>query len=283
MYVQAPLGALGKKKKVNRKDLFFETKAAEIEAARAQLEPLRAIAEGITATQEDVDAATLALERYNQLVNAFNSEIAAFEAAELRKGKTLTGRLKKLQVRKLKVLKKLGSPSAKKHVAFAERKDRARILQTDLLKLRAQPDSDAKARALTNITGELKEIADANKKYIKQGKIAAVVASIIIGFFTFGGGTAAVQGAFQALKQGAISVAKKILTSAVISALSKGLSKKEGDQAFEAINDLEKYPPDPNLTSLDSMIADSQAKKARARQTDWVVPAGIIAALAFLI
>lgn len=268
MYIDYPtsLSALGKKKKINRKEIFFAQKINELEQARA-------IAESEDATPEQISYA-------QNLIDEYVASIASYEAAERRKGKKFTSKLKKAQEKKIKLFAKLKLPTFKQHVKNIERRDRAEAINLSIKKLyqeKATPEREEQIKVLNN---ELQIIAAKNKKYLKQGKIVAAIVSIVVGIFTFGGGTAAIQGAVQAIKQGAMALAKKILTSAVLKALANGASKKDGDKAMEAINDLERFPPDSNLTSIDSMIADSQTKKLASQQKlPWIVLAGAIAAL----
>lgn len=268
MYINhpTPLGALGKKKKTNRKEVFFAQKINELEQARA-------IAELEDATPEQIAHA-------QSLIDQYIAIIASYESAERRKGKKFVSKLKKAQEKKIKLFAKLKLPSFKAHAKNIERRERAKDINLSIKKLyqeKATPEREEQIRVLNS---ELQIIAAKNKKYMKQGKIVAAIVSIVVGIFTFGGGTVAVQGAVQAIKQGAIGLAKKILTSAVVKALAGGANKKDADKAMEAINDLERFPPDPNLTSIDSMISDSQTKKLASKQKlPWIVLAGTIAAL----
>lgn len=268
MYLDHPtsLGALGRKKKINRKEIFFQQKINELEQARA-------IAEREDATPEQIAHA-------QKLIDEYIGIIASYEAAERRKGKKFVSKLKKAQEKKIKLFSKLKLPTFKQHAKNIERRDRAKDINLTIKKLYQQdatPEREEQIKALNN---ELQIIAVKNKKYMKQGKIVAAIVSIVVGIFTFGGGTVAIQGAVQAIKQGAIGLAKKILTSAVLKALTQGASKKDADQAMEAIEDLERFPPNQNLESIDSMIADSQSKKLASQQKlPWIVLAGAIAVL----
>lgn len=267
MYLdQSLLGALGKKKKTNRKELFFQQKINELEQARA-------IAEAEDASPEQITHA-------QNLIDEYIAIIASYEAAERRKGKKFVSKLKKAQEKKIKLFAKLKLPTFKQHAKNIDRRERAKDINLTIKKLyqeKATPEREEKIKVLNS---ELQTIAAKNKKYLKQGKIVAAIVSIVVGIFTFGGGTAAIQGAMQAIKQGAIGLAKKILVSAVLKAIAGGASKKDADKAMTAIEDLERFPPDPNLTSIDSMIADSQSKKMVSQEKlPWMVLAGTIAAL----
>lgn len=268
MYISHPttLGALGKKKKTNKKDVFFQKKIVELEEARA-------IAEQEDATPEQVDYA-------QNLINEYVALLAAHEAAERRKGKKFTSKLKKAQEKKIKLFAKLKIPTFKTHAKNIERRERAKEINLTIRKLYQEKDSPERQAKINALNSELVDIAAKNKKYLKQGKIVAAIVSIVVGIFTFGGGTIAIQGAMQAIKQGAIGLAKKILVSVVLKAIAGGANKKDAEVAMEAINDLERFPPDPNLTSIDSMIRDSQSKKLMSQEKlPWVVLAGAIAAL----
>jgi len=126
--------------------------------------------------------------------------------------------------------------------------------------------------------------AKKKKKAMKKWGIIAAIVTAVVGVFTFGAGASVLQSAFEALKQGATSVAKSLLLSSVASAAKKGASKKEVDAAIQAANDLEKYPPDKNLTSLADMVQNSQLKKqvATEKTAAVLIPAGIVAAITFL-
>lgn len=268
MYIDHPtsLGALGKKQKINRKEIFFQQKINELEQARA-------IAEREDATDEQIEHA-------QKLLAEYIASLASYEAAERRKGKKFVSKLKKAQEKKIKLFSKLKLPTFKQHVKNIERRDRAEAINLTIKKLYQQEVSPEREEKLKVLNNELQIIASKNKKYLKQGKIVMAIVSIVVGIFTFGGGTVAVQGAMQAIKQGAIGLAKKILASAVLKALANGANKKDADKAMEAIEDLDRFPPDRNLTSIDSMIADSQSKKLLSQgKTPWVVLAGAIAAL----
>lgn len=188
--------------------------------------------------------------------------------------------LKKEHLKATKLMAATGSPSFKKHARFEENKYKRTELKSQLVQIEAQRavhDTPLLQEQEAGVVAQLNKIAKEDKQYLKEGKIAALVASIVIGFFTFGGGGAAVQGAFQALKEGAVAVAKKILMAAIAAGLQKGGSKKDAQKATEAANALAQYPPDPNLPSLDAMIQDSQTKQkdAQAQTLGWLVPAGI--------
>ena len=193
-----------------------------------------------------------------------------------------TATLKQEHTKGAKIMASLGSPSFKKHAKFLVGQERAKELKTRIVEIQAQravKDSRFLQEQEQSAYGELKEIADFQKKYIKQGKIVAAIASLVVGFFTFGGGTAAIQSAVQALKEGAIALAKKILLGAVAQAVAKGGSKKDADEAKRAINALEQYPPNPELNDLDSMVQDSydQQKEAQSKSLGWIIPLGLFA------
>ena len=116
------------------------------------------------------------------------------------------------------------------------------------------------------------------QKAIKKWGIIATIVSVVVGVFTFGAGGAVLESAFQAIKQGAITVAKSLLLAAAASAAKKGASKKDVAAAQQAANDLEKYPPDKNLPSLDAMIESSQAKKQQAQTTAVMLPIAAVTA-----
>ena len=126
--------------------------------------------------------------------------------------------------------------------------------------------------------------AKKKQKAIKKWGIVATIVSVVVGVFTFGAGGAVLQSAFEAVKQGALAAAKALLLAAAASAAKKGASRKDVAAATQAANDLEKYPPDKNLSSLGAMVQDSQMKKQAATEKTAaaLIPAGIIAAITFL-
>lgn len=263
----AVLNALGKKKKTSRKEIYFEKLAADLEQAFV-------IAESEEATKEDI-------EKVEQLQKFYEASIANYEAGARRKKKGLIPRLIKLQEKKLKLFAKLKLPTFGTHVKHAERKKRAQEIKLEVMLLRGQRASPERDKKLAELSIEMNGIAKKEKQYMKDGAIVATIVSVVIGIFTFGAGGVAVQGAFQALRQGAVQLAKSILMSAVMAAIKNGASKKDTDEAMQVANDLEKYPPDPNLNSFDAMLADSQRKKleAQGKQTSWILPIGLITAL----
>lgn len=204
----------------------------------------------------------------------------------LRKEKISPGeQLKKEYVKSvMKPLSKI-DPVMKKHYEHEQRLDRAKQIKGEINLLQVQPPSPERDKRIAQLSAELQAIGDKEKKYMKQGKIFAAIATVVIGIFTFGGGSVAVQGAYEALKQGAIAVGKKILYSALASAIAKGLSPADAQKAQDAINVLEQYPPDTNMPDLDSMVQNSYDKKAAAQEetakkvATWAVPAGIAAAV----
>lgn len=188
--------------------------------------------------------------------------------------------LKKEHLKATKLMAATGSPSFKKHARFEENKYKRTELKSQLAQIEAQRavhDTPLLQEQEAAVVAQLTRINQQDKQYLKEGKLAVLIASIVVGFFTFGGGSVAIQGAFQALKEGAVEIAKKILLAAVAAGLKKGGSKKDAQKATEAANALAQYPPDPNLPSLDAMIQDSQTKQkdAQAQTLGWLVPAGI--------
>jgi uncharacterized protein YqeY len=183
----------------------------------------------------------------------------------------------------MKPLSKI-DPVMKKHYEHEQRLTRAKEIKGEINALQSQPPSAERDQQISALAAELQAIGAKEKKYMKQGKIFAAIASIVIGVFTFGGGTAAVQSAFEAIKQGAIALGKKILMGAITTAISKGLSKADADKAQEAVDVMEQYPPNPELDSLDAMIEDSYQRRDAAQsdlaaKTGWLVPAGLVTAL----
>lgn len=243
----------------------------------SDLEKARVIAESENATEEDIEKAL-------KLEKEYAAAVTSYEAGARKKAKGIIPQLIKAQERKIKFLAKLKLPTFGTHVKHAERKRRAQAIKLEVMRLQGQPKSPERDKKLADLSAEIQVIAKKEKQYMKQGVIVATILSIVIGIFTFGGGSAAIQGAFQAIKQGAINIAKGILVAAIKSAISKGASKKDTDKALEVANDLEKYPPDPKLTSLDAMIADSQRKKLEAtnKSGNLLIPAAIGAALLLL-
>lgn len=253
---------------------------AAMAAMAAELEKARILADSEDATQEDIEKAL-------KLEKNYAAAVAAYEAGARKKSKGIIPQLIKAQERKIKFLAKLKLPTFATHVKHAERKKRAQAIKIEVMKLQGQPRSPERDKKLADLSAEISLIAKKEKEYMKQGAIVATIISVVIGIFTFGGGSAAIQGAFQAIKQGAVNVAKGILLAAVKSAISKGASKKDVEKATEVANDLEKYPPDPSLKDFDAMIADSQRKKMMATSGNdllknknvWMLPAGIFAAI----
>lgn len=198
------------------------------------------------------------------------------EATNLEKEK-----LKNEHLKATKLMAATGSPSFKKHAQFEENKFKATDLKTQLVQVQGQLAQDPTNTYLqdqqSSIVTQLNTIADENKAYIKSGKIAAAILSIVVGFFTFGGGSAAVSGIVEALKQGAVDLAKKFMLGAIANGLAKGGSKEDAAKAKAAADMLSQYPPDPNLNTLDEMLADSQAKKDAAQQKTlgWLLPVGL--------
>lgn len=174
---------------------------------------------------------------------------------------------------KIKPLKKI----------FGVQKKKSRAIANEIMVLQSQPSTPENEARIIELTANLSARTRRAKKESKKFAIIAAIVTIVVGIFTFGAGGAAVQGAFQALKQGATAIAKKILMAAITAAVGKGAPKKDASKAYEVANDLEKYPPDKNLASLDAMIADSQTKKmgAQAKSAGLLIPAGVVAAIMF--
>ena len=191
------------------------------------------------------------------------------------------GLLKAEHLKATKLMAATGSPSFKKHAKFEENKYKATDLKTQLVQVQNQlaqdPTNQYWLDQQSSIVSQLNTIADENKQYIKSGKIAAAILSIVVGVFTFGGGSVAVSGIVEALKQGAVDLAKKLMMGAIANAVAKGGSKEDIAKAKAAADMLSQYPPDPNLNTLDEMLADSQAKQAAAQQKllGWLIPVGL--------
>ena len=261
---------LGKfKKKRSRKDLAMDKLSAELEAAFA-------LADSPEATEKDIKNA-------ERLQAEYNAVVTSIATTPKRKKKGLYAALAKLKRKELLIARRLKLPGLKKDKR-SKRKLRTKQIQMELLRVRGErpsPERNAKLKALSD---EMMVIAKKEKKFMKQLSVIATIVSIVVGIFTFGAGGVAVQGAFQALKQGAIQIAKSILMAAIATAVRKGASKKDAYEATEVVNDLERYPPDPKLASLDAMLKDSQAKKlaAQEKRPGLLIPVGIIAALTLL-
>jgi hypothetical protein len=295
------MGTLGGKR-VKKAMAAFAAKAAATAQAAAQP----------GATQDQIDAAAAA-------AALLASEQAAYTAAQAKKPKGVIGKIKAVRLRidpvaksmafvkeakksgihaawakevttlkaehlkATKLMAATGSPSFKRHAKFEENKYIRTELKGQIAQVEAQRaihDTPELQAHEADLYAQLNVINNEDKQYLKDGKIAAAIASIVIGFFTFGGGGAAVEGAFQALKQGAIDIAKKILMAAIAAALKKGGSKKDAAKAQASVDALSKYPPDPTLPTLDAMLQDSQAQQlaAQSQQTQtlgWLVPVGL--------
>jgi hypothetical protein len=210
------------------------------------------------ATQEDIDLA-------NKLNDEYAIAMQRYTQGVFKKKKTLVGKLKLAQEKKIKIFSKI-SPSLKAHAQHIDREKNIQAAKISIMNLQGQKPSEQRNKELESLNARLQQLAKKEKTYLKQGKIAALIASIVIGIFTFGGGSVAVQGAYQALKQGAVEIAKKLLLGAVGTAIVKGASAADAKKAEQAANDLALYPPDPNLTSLELMINDSQMKKELAAE-----------------
>jgi len=257
-------------------DLAGKRVQAALAAQAADVQAAIEKASAPTATEEEV-------RRAEQLIKNYDEQMVNFAAAERKKGKTLFARLKKAHEKNIKILGKV-DPISKKHAQSIERRKTAERLNFRLMQLQGKAPSEERDQEMRSIVVQLKDIAAKEKKYIKQGKIAATIATIVIGVFTFGGGGAVVNGAFQAIKQGAIDIGKKLLLSAVAAAAAKGMPTGQVQQATGAVNAIGNYPPDPSLPSLDAMVQDSLAKKEAAKDqavetvSKFAVPVGLITA-----
>lgn len=261
-------GLDGRKKKTSRVDVALAAQAAAVQAAIEK-------AEMPEATQEDID-------NTNLLVKNFEATMDSYASAEKKKKKKGFKKFITAYEKTFKVVGKI-SPSFRQHAKSVERRKRMGMLKTESMRLRGQKPSLERDARLTAISGEMNSLAAKEKKYFKQGKIVVAIVSIVVGIFTFGAGGVAVQGAFQALKAGAIEIAKKILLSAALAAAGKGANKSNVKKAQQVANDLEKYPPDASLPTFDAMMNDSQMQKqiATEKTTSMLIPAGIVAALTF--
>lgn len=265
MYIDSEMHGLGKAKKISRKDVLIQQKADELQAAFVA-------ANSEDATQDDID-------NYNKLKADFDAIFPAYEAAQRKKEKTWVGKLHALKIKEFKVLSKI-DPTAKIHYQHEMRLKRMQQLKEEMLKTLGMPPGAERDAKLASLQSTLQILGKKEKAYMKEGAIVATIVSIVVGIFTFGGGSAAVEGAFQAIKQGAIQIAKQILLSAAVKAAVKGATAKDVKKAKQVANDLEQYPPNPNLNSLDAMLQDSQRKRMETqKQTAWVLPAGIVTAL----
>lgn len=174
-----------------------------------------------------------------------------------------TKELKELHLKATGAMAKI-SPSFKKHYEFEAGKIEAKGLSTRLQQvraLRAAGDTPMLAAEETQIMARLAEIGRKQKKYIKQGKIAATIAAIVGTIFTFGAGAPIFQGGMQAIKAGAMELGKALLKKAIPMLIAKGLSKHDAHRAVDA---LAAFPPDPSLTDPTAMVADSLAKQDAA-------------------
>ena len=182
-----------------------------------------------------------------------------------------TQELKELHLKATKAMATV-SPSFKKHYEFEVGKIDAKELSGRLEQVRAQRaagDTPMLADEEARITARIAEIGRTQKKYIKQGKIAATIAAIVGTVFTFGAGAPLFQSGMQALKSGAVELGKSLLKKAIPMLIAKGLSKKDADKAMDA---LANFPPDPSLTDPAAMVADSLAKQDAAQSGE--LPAG---------
>lgn len=268
MYLNRLDGLDGRKKKRSRVDTALEAQAASVQDAFEK-------AEQPEATDEDIANANAMADSYNKTMDSYASR----EAKQKKTG------LKKFVTAYEGTFKKVGkiAPGFKKHAQSVERRKRLGELKTESLRLQGQKPSAERDARLNAISGEMQALAAKEKKYLKQGKIVMLIVSIVVGIFTFGAGGVAVQGAFKALQAGAIEIAKKLLMAAALAAAGKGAKSSDVKKAKQAANDLETYPPDRNLPTFDAMIADSQTQKqiANEKTTSMLIPAGIVAALAF--
>lgn len=156
-------------------------------------------------------------------------------------------------------------------------------------------DADKAKAAELQAGWQAEEEAHAKQRKVKQKAKSALIKKVAIGaavigaaVFTLGAAGGLAAQALTALKAGGslgVEAAKKLLMGAASNAASKGAKPADVAQAQQFAADLEEYPPDPSLTSLDAMIADSQTRKLNAQASSpvtWLIPAGLIAAL-FLI
>lgn len=126
------------------------------------------------------------------------------------------------------------SPSFKKHYKFEAGKFEAKDLKRQLAEIQAQRaagDSPLLQEREAAIIARLQELGREQKKYIKQGKIAAAIATVIVSVFTFGAGGGLIAQGMNAIKQGAVALGKKLIAGAVATAL---VQKSDGKIPPEA-------------------------------------------------
>lgn len=255
-----------------RVDAIMRTRAKEISDLLAKANSPEATEEEIAYAQEQAEL--------------FDKKYKVYLASERKKKKTFIGKAVSAWESKIKAMRKI-SPSMKAHAKHIERRDEARNIQLKMVGKIAEPPSAERDAELEHMNSRLKMIASKEKQYMKEGKIAAVIASIVVGIFTFGAGTGLINSAVEAIKQGAMQLAKGMLLSAAAKALTKGAKPEEVKASREAVAVMEQYPPNPNLNTLDEMIKDSYMQKQmhedkKKTLTAVAIPAGIFALFAFL-
>jgi hypothetical protein len=211
---------------------------------------------------------------------AYEAEMVRYGQGVKKKKASLMGKLKAATEKHNKILSRI-DPLQKAFTQHADREKKLQALKFEAMKLQGEKPSETRDARLNEINEAAQLTVKKEKKFVKDFKIVVAIVSIVVGIFTFGGGTVAIQGAFQALKQGAIEVAKRLLLGAVAAAAVKGANASDVKKAKQAAIDLEQYPPDPNLTTFEAMMQDSQAKKQVANEKTMLVliPAGIATAL----
>lgn len=226
--------------------------AVMMQAAR-KLSELLAQAQLPEATEEEKAYAEEMKEKFKQLY-------MRYLMSERKKKKSFTGKLTSAWEDRIKVLGHI-SPSMHAHAQHIDRADELKKLQMQMIAISAQPPSPERDDKLKKIQIRMGVLSKKEKNYMNNGKIVAAIASVVVGVFTFGGGSAVISGAVEAIKQGAIGIAKGMLLGAATSALTKGANPKDVEQAQQAANVIEQYPPNPNLDTLDQMVSDSYAQK----------------------
>lgn len=247
-----------------------------IAAMGVALQEAYAKAELPEATQDDIDKA-------NKMAEAYDLEINRYKIGAKQKSKKIGAKFLALRVAAHKAQSKF-DPFQKAMYESDVRQKKLKGANLRYIELQGQKPSIERDAEINAIAEQVKSLSKKEKKFQKQFKIVMLIVSIVVGIFTFGGGTAAIQGAYQALRAGLVALAKSILMSAAVSAAAKGASAKDVKKAKQVANDLEAYPPDPSLKTFDEMMQDSQMKKQAAQEktSAVLIPAGIIAALTFL-
>lgn len=255
----------------NLGDLAGKRVKAALAAQAAELEAAYLKADSPDATPEDI-------ERAKVLAAGYQAAMASYDAAAAKKAKTIFSKLKTAQERNIKIMGKI-DPVAKQHALRINRVAKIKVLQDQAMKIQGQPPSPERDASLQNIAAVLQMEIKKEKKFIKDRKIVAVIASVVIGIFTFGSGSAVVSGAYEAIKKGAVELAKKLLMGAIAKAAISGANKTDVAKAREAADAIGQYPPDPNLPSLDAMVQDSLTKKqiAQEQASQIAIPAAIAA------